>query len=524
VYAVDAAVLSQRQELLRAVGPVAAAKLLVQLAFAGGYGYFRDELYYLACARHLAWGYVDHPPLCVALLGLVHVTLGDSRFAWRLIPALAGTAVVLLAALLARQMGGGRVAQVLAALAVLVAPEYLALDHFYSMNAFEPLFWTAAACVLARIFATQGGARVPLATWALLGVVLGLGLENKLSVLWLVGGVGVGIVATHQRRLLLDPGLWLAVAIVAVLIAPYAGWESANGWPTREFVQHATQDKMSRISPGAFLLAQVTNMQPLTAPLWIAGLAGLLGWSKLERVRPLGIAFLAVLVLLLVQRGSRTEYLAPSYPILFAAGGVVAEAATRAGRRRWLVAVYGGLLVIGGAAAAPLALPCLPVDRFVAYARVLGQAPSTEEKKEVGPLPQFYADMFGWPEMTDALLGVVATLSPEERAHAVVLANDYGQAGAFEFFGAGRGMPLVVSGHNNYWLWGPGDPEAQVVIRLNKNPEAAQWYAEQFEEVDARGSFSNPWNMPYESGLTIYVCRRPKVRFGQTWAKRKHYD
>lgn len=509
-------------DLLRTVGPVAATKLLVQLAFAGGYGYFRDELYYLACARHLAWGYVDHPPLCVVLLGIVHATLGDSRFAWRLLPALAGTAVVLLAALLARQMGGGRTAQVLAALAALVAPEYLGVDHFYSMNAFEPLFWTAAACLLARIFTAD---RTPLGTWALLGVVLGLGLENKLSVLWLVGGVGVGIVATRQRRLLLDPGLWLAFVIMAALIAPYVGWEVAQGWPTREFVKHATEDKMARIAPGDFLLAQMNDMLPLTAPLWIAGLAGLLGWSRLERVRPLGIAYVAVLVLLLVQRGSRTGYLSPSYPILFAAGGVVAEAATRAAAwRRWLAASYGALLVVGGAAVLPLALPCLPVERFVAYAHALGQAPSTEEKKEVGPLPQFYADMFGWPEMTDAVLGVVQTLSPEERAHAVVLANDYGQAGAFEFFGRGRGMPPVVSGHNNYWLWGPGDPEAQVVVRLNRDPEAPQWYAEQFEEVEARGSFTNAWNMPYESGLTIYVCRRPRVPFGETWEKRKHYD
>jgi hypothetical protein len=508
---------------LRVVGPVLAAKLLVQLAFAGGYGYFRDELYYLACARHLAWGYVDHPPLCVALLGMVHAVLGDSRFATRLLPALAGTAVVLLGSVLARQMGAGRIAQVLAALALLVAPEYLALDHFYSMNAFEPLFWTAAACIAARILVTQG--RSPLGTWALLGVVLGLGLENKLSVLWLVGGLGVGILATRQRRLLLDPGLWLAVAIMALLITPYLGWEIANGWPTREFVRHATMEKMSRIAPGDFILAQVTEMHPLTAPLWIAGLAGLLAWSKLERMRPLGIAYLAVLVLLLLQRGSRTGYLSPSYPILFAAGSVVAEAAIRkAAWRRWLVAAYGGLLVVGGALTAPLALPCLPVERFIAYARALGQSPSTEEKKEVGPLPQFYADMFGWPEMTDAVLAVVATLSPQERAHAVVLTGDYGQAGAFELFGRGRGMPPVVSGHNNYWLWGPGDPGAQVVIRLSNAPEAAQYWAEQFEEIEARGSFSHPLNMPYESNLTIYVCRRPRVPFGESWGKRKHYD
>jgi hypothetical protein len=506
--------------LLLAVGPVAATKLVVQIAFASGYGYFRDELYYLACARHLDWGYVDHPPLCVALLRLVHSTLGDSRLAWRLLPALAGTAVVLLAAHLARQMGGGRTAQVLAALAVLVAPEYLAIDHFYSMNAFEPLFWTGAACILAHALSAPQDAA--LRTWALLGLVLGLGLENKVSVLWLVGGLGVGMLATRHRQLLVRPGPWIALGIAALLLAPYVGWEMAHDWPTREFVRHATEEKMARIAPHEFILAQAINMHPLTVLLWVPGLTALLGWRRLELHRPLGVAYVAVLALLLAQRGSRTGYLSPFYPILFAAGGVVAEAATR--RLRWLATAYGSLLVVGGAALAPLALPILPVETFVGYARALHQQPDTEEKKEIGRLPQFYADMFGWPEMTDAVLGVVASLSPDERSRAVVLANDYGQAGAFEFFGNGRGMPPVASGHNNYWLWGPGNPDADVVIRLSKEPDAPQWLAEQYAEVEPRSTFSNAWNMPYERGLVLYVCRHPRVPLGAAWPKRKHFD
>ena len=257
---------------LRIVAPIAAAKLVLHLLWANGYGYFRDELYYIACARHLAWGYVDHPPLSVAVLAGVRAALGDSRPALRLLPALVGAAVVLLAGWLAREIGGGRVAMVLAAIAALVAPVYLAIDHFYSMNALEGLFWTVAVCLVARILRMRGV--VTWQTWAVLGVVLGLGLLNKASLLWLIGGVFLGLVLTPQRRLLRSPGPWLAVVIAAALLAPHVVWQIDNGWPTREFMQNATGEKMAAISPLAFLRAQIDDMHPLNAlargsPGWV---------------------------------------------------------------------------------------------------------------------------------------------------------------------------------------------------------------------------------------------------------------
>jgi hypothetical protein len=503
---------------LRLVAPVAAVKLVIHLLWANGYGYFRDELYYLACARRLAWGYVDHPPLSIAVLALDRATLGDTRLAMRLVPALAGAAVVMLTGWLARELGGGRVAMVLAAVATLITPEYLGLNHYYSMNSLDVLFWTGAVCLVARVLRDPPAATWR--TWALLGVVLGLGLLNKASVLWLVGGIFVGLVATPHRRLLASRGPWLAIAIAAALLAPHVAWQVDHGWPTREFVKNATGEKMAAITPLSFLASQITDMHPLNALLWVPGLGALLAWKRLATFRPLGVAYMAIFVLLVVNQKSRPGYLAPMYPVLFAAGSVLFEAVTR--RRRWIAPAFGGLLVLGGAVIAPLALPVLPIQTYVAYAAALGDEPHGEEKKTMGPLPQFYADMFGWREMTDAVAQVVASLSPEERARAVIRANDYGQASALERFG--RGLPPVACGHNNFWLWGPGNQSPDVEVRLGRDEDAAFWRQEIYEECERRGVFENPWVMPYENQLGIYVCRHPYQSLADRWPKVKHYE
>ena len=511
---------SAPMRLARTVWLAAAAKLAVHLVWVNGYGYFRDELYYLACARHLAWGYVDHPPLSVAVLAVERAALGESRLALRLVPALAGAAVVALTGWLARELGGGRVAMGVAALAALVAPMYLALDHFYSMNALDVLAWTAAVCIVARILRDPPGARA--AHWVALGVVLGLGLLNKASVLWLMGGLAAGALLTRHRRLASSPGPWVALAIATAFVAPHVAWQVAHDWPTREFVKHATEDKMATVTAASFLGSQVLDMHPLNALLWVPGLGALLAHPRLAAFRPLGIAYVAIFALLVLNAASRSGYLAPMYPALFAAGAVLFEELAERARRRWIAPAFAAVLVAGGAATAPLAMPILPLQRYLAYAAALGQKPDTEEKKEVGALPQFYADMFGWPEMTAAVVHVAEGLAPAERAHAVVRASDYGQAGAFELFGRGR-LPPVASGHNNYWLWGPGDPDATVEIRLGHDDAAEYWRKNGYTQVEERGIFENPWVMPYENHLKIWVCRA-RTPLGARWQDAKHYD
>src|SRR5262245_59805610 len=435
---------------------IAAATALFHVATARGYGYFRDELYYLACAQHLDWGYVDHPPF-VALVGwIVRGTLGTSLYALRLTPALCAGATALVAAAIARQMGARRTGQAAAATAVALAPVNLSLASIFSMNAIDHLIWAAMILTATRLMVTDDRR-----LWLVFGALAGIGLENKLSVLFLGAGVGAGLVLAREWRHLRDPRLYLGCAVAALLVAPHLLWQVAHGWPTAEFVRNATEYKNVALSPFAYLKEQILMMNPLALPLWLAGL-GLLLFSRNGRPwRALGWAWPVAFAIMVVQHG-KPYYLAPIYPLLFAAGGLALERAAL--RRPAIGGVAVALVAVSGLALAPLAKPLLSEDDYVRYAAALGLAPQSDERKEVGRLPQFFADMHGWPELAAAVGVVAAALPPDERARACVYGQNYGEAAAIDFFGAAHGAPRAISGHNNYWLWGPRGCDGSVVI------------------------------------------------------------
>jgi hypothetical protein len=491
-------------------------KLALHLVTSPGYGYFRDELYYLACAEHPAAGYVDHPPLSVFVLGAVRALLGDSRLALRLVPALLGSATVALVGSMAQALGGGRFAMALAMTAALVAPEYLALNHFYSMNAFDIFFWALAAYILVRLSA-GGAARL----WAVLGLVLGLGLLNKISVLWLGAGLAAGLLATPQRRWLATPWPWVCATIAAAVFAPYPVWQVQNGWPTREFIHNATTEKMVSVTPLRFLAGQIDTMLPASLPLWLGGLAFLFFHPAGACHRLLGWMYVTVFAILAGSGASRAGYLAPAYTWLFAAGGVAAERwLARPGLRR-LRPVAIGLLAVAGVAAAPLALPLLPVETYIRYARALGRAPETEERKALGELGQFYADMHGWEEITGTLVGVWRALPAEERAAARIFAPDYGVAGAIDLFGRKQGLPPAISGHNNYWLWGPRGWDGRALIVVGGSEERLR---ELFSDVRRAATIECGRCMPYENQRPVWICRGLRVSVAELWPQVKHYD
>lgn len=494
-------------------------KLLLHLATASGYGWFRDEFYYLACAARPAAGYVDHPALSILVLKGWTAVFGDGRVAIRILPALAGALTVLLVGLLARRMGGGRLAQQLAMLGAVAAPMWLSLDHYYSMNALDLLFWALAAWLFLDVLLDE--APVP-ESWALLGLVLGLGLANKISVLWLGGGLALGLLLGGRARLLLTRGPWIAAALALALFAPYVYWNAANGWPTLEFMRHATGDKMARHTAFEFLANQVLAMNPATVPLWAGGLIWLLLSPKARALRPLAVAWLAVFALLAASGTSRASYLAAAYAWLFAAGGVAVEAIPLAGARRPLAWAIGVFLAVAGAGLAPLALPLLPVERYVAYAKSLGAEPSTEERKTVGELPQFFADMHGWEEIAATFAAAYASLGPEERRVAAIFARDYGVAGAVDRLGRARGLPRAISGHNNYWLWGPGGATGEVV--LVQHDDDADRLRRVFGDVRLFARLDCGRCMPYEAATSVYVCRAPRASLARIWPETKHFD
>ena len=480
----------------------------VHLAAISSYGWFRDELYYIACGEHLDFGYVDHPPLVALIARVTRGLFGESPAAARLPSMLAGLAVIWLCGRIAREMGGGRWAQGMAALCALVAPVYLFLFHILSMNSFDVLFWTLGAWVVVKIV-NGGHPRL----WLLFGLICGLGLQNKHSLLFFGFGVFVGLLLTPERRHLRERWIWMGGAIAALLFLPHLIWQMAHGWPTAEFVRNAMAFKNVALSPVEFFTEQIMQMHPLTFPVWLAGLV----WLLRSRYRVLGWAYVAAF-LLLISQSSKAYYLAPAYPPLFAAGANAIESWIR---RRSVRLGLPILLLAGGAVTAPLTLPILPVEAFTRYASALGMGMSAGERHERGALPQHFADMHGWAEMVAEVARVYRSLPPGEQAKAGIYAQNYGQAGAVDLLGEKYGLPKASSGHNNYFLWGP-QGSGEVLIIIGGDPEdhrQAFGDVRQAGEVDCGGLC-----MPYEDNQPVWIARGPKAPIDQIWPMTKHYD
>jgi hypothetical protein len=502
-----------RRDLLT-LAVIAAAMTLLHLLTLEQYGVFRDELYYVACGERLAWGYVDHPPLVAVFARLSRALFGHGVAGLRVLPLLFGAASVFVAGAIARRLGGGGFAQAVAGLCVAIAPHFLFVFHVLSMNGSEVLLWSLAAYLV--ILAVGGERRWP---WLLFGVVAGLGLLNKHSMLLLGLGVFVGLLLTPARRQLATPWPWLAGLIALALFLPHVIWQVQHGFPTAEFVRNAQEHKIAAVSPAGFLAAQALMMNPLTLPIWLAGLWYFAVPREGRAFRLFAWAFASVLAVLLVQR-AKPYYLTPIYPVLLAGGATQLEAWTSGSPR-----LRGGLLAllsVGGLALAPFALPALPVKTFVAYSRALGQEPadSAQERHELAELPQHFADMFGWEELAREVSRVYQALPAGERATARVFAQNYGEAGALEFFRDRYPLPAVLSPHNNYWYWGPGPEDGGTLIVIEGRREDLD---AAFASVEVAGRTRCDYCMPFERDLPLYVCRGWKTSLRALWPRLKRF-
>jgi len=497
---------------------VAVATLALHLwtnAF-GGYGYFRDELYYLACSDHLDAGYVDQPPFSIFILSIIRLIIGDSLFALRLAPALLLAAVVFITGLMAGRLGGGRWAMVLAAIGAAISPILLAFGGTYSMNALDVLFWTLAAYLTVMLLQTKNPR-----TWLLLGLVIGLGALNKISMLWFAAGLGAGLLFTPDRAWFRTRWPYLAAGIALLCFLPYVIWNAVHGFPHLEFIRNASSGKYSGLSALTFLRDQLVLHNPVAVPLWAAGVIALFVHRASASHRTLGIAVLVVVAILLLNGHSKGEYLAVAFPILWAAGGAMIERWTMKPLLRWVRPAYGGILIATGLFFAPVVLPILPVEEYIRYAEAIGLKPHTAEQQRLRALPQFYADMFGWPEKAAAVAEVYNRLSPDEKSRCAIFADNYGRCGAIDFFGKHYGLPKSIGGHNSYWVWGPREYTGDVVIVLGGSLRSRQ---EVFTSVEAAGTVSCPHCMPYEDSLSIYVCRGLRVSPDNFWRRVKHYE
>jgi len=493
---------------------LAAGKLVIHLYAGRHYGYFVDELYYLACSRHLAWGYVDQPPLIAAIAWLVRRILGDSLPAIRLLPALAGAGEVALTALIARELGGKRFAQGLAGLAVLVAPGILGLDNLLTMNAFEPLFWMGCAWIAIRIVKT-GDRKL----WIWFGILAGLGLENKYSMAIFGAGMVLGLLLTPQRGALRSRWLWIGGAVAFVLFLPNLLWNLQHHFPFLELQANIRRSGRDvPLGPLAFLAQETLAMLPLTLPIWLAGL-----WFFFTRrgkaFRALGWAWVFTAGVIVIV-SPRIYYLFPAFPLLFAAGGVMWEAWLEGARFGWVKLAYPTVMVVCGALLAPIAIPVLPAETYIRYTKALHLQQPRLETHRLGPLPQIFADQFGWPEMVGAVARVYNGLPPDVRAKTAIFGQNYGQAGAVDLFGPRYGLPPAISGHQSYFLWGPRGYTGESVIVMDGEQRELE---SRFAEVHKVASVYHPYSMPYEH-FDIFYCRGLQRPLSEIWPQVKRWE
>jgi hypothetical protein len=370
---------------------------------------------------------------------------------------------------------------------------------------FEPVFWTLASLWVWQILNGAHPRR-----WAWVGLVVGIGLHDKHSMLLWIAGVGGGLLLTPERRRLLGPWRWLGLGIALTVFAPNLVWQVQNDFATVTFLRNMSRTTLAGVPPHMFLLGQLLFMNPLTAPIWIAGTVALLRGSAPRRV--LGIAFLVVVAALLVTRG-KPYYLAPAYPVLLAAGATWLSAWLAARR-----ALTGFVLAVLSASAfvfALVGLPILPVASIDRGLRVaLGGIVKPEE------LTRELHDQFGFREQVDVVERVFRALPPEERENALVFTANYGQASAVNFFGKERGLPRAITGHMSYWTWGvpAGKGEVAIAYGLPKSQLDAV-----YADVREVATIDHPLAMPQERNLSVWVARRPRTTLAEAWPSFRRY-
>jgi hypothetical protein len=481
----------------------------------GGYGYFIDEWYYIACAHRIAFGFVDHPPLAPLLLKLTMWVAGTSLVAIRVLPALAGGATVYVTGLMARDLGGGVLAQAIAGISTIIAPAFLLLFGFFSMNAFEVLLWVLCSWTLVRIL-KGGDPRL----WLLFGVLFGAGFENKHTILLFGACAAAGLLFTPSRREFRGRNLWIGAGIAILLCVPNLLWQAFNGWPSLEFYANQMAYKNIPTPPLKGIVNQLFLQNPATLPVWVCGVLFLLFAKEGREVRALGLLFAALFIFQIASQSSRPDRIAGIYPLLFASGGVAIEAFVHRTGRGWIPVALFGVMALFGVLLAPVGLPILPPEALADYCSAVGVVPKLERGK-TSPLPQWFADRFEWESFVELVKGLYDGLPPGERSRAVIFAPSYGHAGALEFYAPSLGLPHVICNQNSYYMWSAGNADADVLIAVGARAADLRTV---YARVDSIGITRGTYGMSWRNNMKIYLAQNPTTSLNAAWGGFKHYE
>lgn len=508
--------INRMEQRYRITGPTACAlaAFLVLIATAEGYGIGTDELYFLSCARHPDLGYVDHPAF-VAFITRFSLMFGTSLTVLRLFPALAFSATILAVARIVRQLGGSPRAGTLASGALLCGTAFWVMFGYVSVNAYDILFVTlAVSAAIAVLQPPQWSER-----WVLLGSIIGLGVNTKLTMAVFALSLAAGILFSHHRALLRTRPFWTAVLIAAAMCVPFLLWQEANGFPTLTFIRNANEKNLVLSAP-ALLGQLIIGTNPFLFPVWFAGIIALVAGERFRDVRPIGYASLLFFAVYLSGH-SKFYYLMPLVPALLAAG-VTALEPWFAARGAWIRRTIIGLPLLTGAVLLPLGVPLLSIEQFAAYRSMLGFGTEMRmEKSETGGLPGYFGQRIGWREFTGAVARVYHALPDSDKVRCGIVGFHYGEAGAVDLFGPEYGLPEAIGRHNSYWLWGPRAYTGEVlIIAVSGNTDPGRWFTS--AELKERYEF------PYVEGVFrvhyIYLCRGPRKPMQDLWNEWKTYD
>ena len=482
----------------------ALAKVLLHIPWLHRHGFHRDELYFMSCGNRLDFGYADHAPLVSWIAALSNSLFGVSVVGLRVLPLLAGVLLVYLTGLLTRAFGGRRFAMGVAVLCVMLAPVFLRTSNMLSIPSFEPVYWTACALILARLIQRGPG---PL--WLLFGLVAGLGLMNKHTMLLFGFAVVVGMLLSPERRHFATRWPWLGGLCTLVVFSPNLIWQIQHDWATLTFASRLNAEVMSRISRTEFLVGQIIYLGAASAVVWIAGLA-YLAFGQSGRLRVFGWMYATVLGALLVL-GSKIYYSAPIYPVLFAAGAVAWELHLHTVGRVLLVA----WLTMTGVVLIPFSLPVLPIEEVDEYAQAATLGLLENSHEVTGDLH----DMLGWRAHAEAVAEVYSRLSPADREGCLLWGGNYGEAGCLEHFWPLVMPPPVAGNHLSWHFWGPPPGEWKTALALSRSRGVLDRMFEEVEMVERSPGDPNA----IERGVPIFLCRRPRGDLRDLWPSRADF-
>jgi hypothetical protein len=490
---------------------IAAVTALLHLAVAGRYGYFRNELYFIDCGSHPAFGYVDQPPL-IPLLAAATQAFGHSLWLLRLPAVVAAAVLVPVTAAFASLFSRRTAVVVTAAVAAAVSPAFAAMTATLTTSTFEPLAWTGCAYFIARYIVRRDTNSL---LWA--GVVAGLATEAKYGIVMWLAGLFVGLLLFH-RDVLLTKKLWLGTMLAALIAAPSLVWQAAYHWPFLALIAHHHAIGFDLTGgPVVFEIGQIFANNLVLAPLWIAGIIAPFVIEELKPARFLAVAFVVATIIDIATHG-KDYYLFGAYPVMFAVGAGVLSLRIP----RWAVAAWLVLATVQFAIVLPVVLPVMRPRRLAFLLNHSHLRPRPDEIAGIGaPLTQMFSDEMGWKELEKRVAGVYDTLPERDRQKAAIFASSYGEAAAIDFFGRAYGLPQVIGGGNQYYLWGPRNADGNVMIVVNGDPD--HWRSA-CNDLQIAGTFGVPLAMPYERDRPILVCRGLRRNLQQMWPDFQRYE